>query len=214
MSDTLTQLIAKVQAQLLDDGTLFTTATVTAAARQALADINRAAPLQAAVTIAPIAGQLIYELTDYDPDGLQVTAILLEGTNDVDTELAYDFFVEDARRWFRLREAQDTSDTIIAQYTKPHTINGLDSATDSTLPNDLNDAAITGTVYYCCLIRASRDAEANNVEPRATEHWLTLADKWRARFNDALAPARKEPTQRAEPSTAAWNDSQHDPSYP
>jgi hypothetical protein len=37
----LTQIIANVQALLLDDGTRFTTATVTAAARAALKDFNQ-----------------------------------------------------------------------------------------------------------------------------------------------------------------------------
>jgi len=46
MSETLTSLVTRIQAQLLDDGTLFTTATITAGIRQALAEFNRRAPIK------------------------------------------------------------------------------------------------------------------------------------------------------------------------
>ena len=60
MSDTLTQLIAKIQAQLLDDGTRFTTATCTAALRAALKDFNLAAPVHAGTLIDVVADQYEY----------------------------------------------------------------------------------------------------------------------------------------------------------
>src|SRR5512140_922767 len=102
MPDTLSQLIAKVQAGLLDDGTLFPAATVTTAVRQSLADINRAAPQFAAATIASIADQLEYELSDEDALATGVIDVLLEGDGDSLTRLEYDAYVEDSRWFFKL----------------------------------------------------------------------------------------------------------------
>jgi len=64
MTDSLTTLISKVQAQLLDDGTRFTTATCTAALRAALKDYNFAAPVHAGTLITVVAEQKEYELSD------------------------------------------------------------------------------------------------------------------------------------------------------
>ena len=107
MADTLTQLIAKVQAQLIDAGTLFTTPTITAAMRQALADINLAIPQNAAVVITAIANQKEYELSDADPTALNVVDLLRQGSNDIDVSIPFYAYNEDSRVFFRLREAED-----------------------------------------------------------------------------------------------------------
>lgn len=214
MADTLTQLIAKVQAQLQDDGTLFTTTTITAATRQALNDLNQAAPLHAAITLTAIADQLVYELNDYDAAATGMTNLLLEGDNEFDTPLIYDAYVEDARWFFRLRAPQPATETLIAQYIKPHTVSGLDGSSDSTLPDDLNIALINGACYYSALARAAKGIEANNVEPQVAAHWLKLADLWQRIFSASLSSARRQPTARGEPSRSGWNDPQHDPEYP
>ncbi len=64
MSSTLTALIAKLQAQLLDNGTLFTTPTATVAFREALRKFNIAAPIHAATLIDVVQGQKEYALND------------------------------------------------------------------------------------------------------------------------------------------------------
>jgi hypothetical protein len=214
MPDTLTQLIAKVQANLLDGGTLFTTATITAAARLALSDINVSVPAHAAVTITTIADQKEYELSDEDPLANGITGVLLQGTNEYDTDLAYDAYVEDDRWFFRLRTAQPAGKTLLVLYTTPYTINGLDTSLDSTLPDALNIAALDGSCYYACVARAALGIEANNVETAVSANWMKLARFWGDRFNKSLRDSRTQPVTRGEPSTAAWNDPQHDPEYP
>jgi hypothetical protein len=215
MTDTLSSLISKVQAQLQDDGTLFTTATVTAAVRQALNDLNRCAPLHAAVTLTAIAGQLVYELSDEDPAASGITDVLLDGDNDYSTGLAYDAYMEDGRWFFRLRAAQNHGETLIVQYTKPHTISGLDGSLDSTLSDDLNTALVDGACYYACLSRAAAGIESNNIEAQVAMNWMRIAHLWLDVFRNSLHDAVRWPTARGEPGQAlAWNDPQHDPEYP
>jgi hypothetical protein len=210
--DTLTQLIAKIQAQLLDNATLFTTATVTAAVRQALADINLAAPQLMGITMAGVAGQKEYELEDELATG--IFDVLLQGSGDTDYSLTYYAFVEDGRHWFRLRNPQPSTATLIVRYTLPHTINGLDGATESTFSDELNVAALNGSVYYCCLVRSAATIESNNVAPGVPVNWIKLADVWHERFLDSLHRARTDPPARGEPARSTWEDAQHSTIYP
>src|SRR5512142_3296679 len=220
MPDTLTQLTAKIQANLQDNGTLFTAATVTAAVRQALNDLNRAAPLHMAETQTAVALQKVYEVTD--PDATQITDVLLDGNNEYSTGLAYDAYVEDARWFFRLREPRQNGETLIVQYTKPHTVSGLDGSLDSTLPDDLNIALIDGACYYSCLSRAAAGVEANNVAPDVALNWIRLAEAWHGIFRFSLKEALRQPVAKGEPGSPrqggagalSWNDPQHDPEYP
>src|SRR5512136_613877 len=64
MSDTLAQLITKLQALLLGDSTTFSTDTCTAAIRQALLKLNLAIPQRAAETQSAVSEQYENELED------------------------------------------------------------------------------------------------------------------------------------------------------
>ncbi len=214
MADTLTQLIAKVQANLLDNATLFSTATITAAARLALSDINAAVPAHAAATFAAVDKQKEYELSDTDAQANGITDVLLRGDNEYDVSLPYDAYVEDDRWFFRLRTPQPAGKTLVVIYTTAYTISGLDGSLDSSLPDALNIAAIDGTCYYSIIARAAYTVEANNIETSASQNWQKIARIWADRFNKALRDSRTQPTTRGEPNTAAWNDPQHDPDYP
>ena len=74
MTKSLTTLIANIQELLLDDGTRFTTATVTAAVRSALKEINQRSPINAATLIDTVADQKDYELSD-SPDAKNAIAL-------------------------------------------------------------------------------------------------------------------------------------------
>ncbi len=215
MSDTLAQLIVKVRANFQDDGTLFPDAALTAALRQALNDLNQAVPLHAAVTITAIADQREYELSDEDPDASGITDVLLDGDHEYATGLAYNAYVEDDRWFFRLRNPVTAGETLIVQYTRPHTISGLDGSLDSTLPDDLDAVMVTGACYYACISRAAVGIEANTVESLVAANWMKLAGLWQGMFVMARAFARRAPTAKGEPGEAlAWNDPEHDPEYP
>ncbi len=210
MPDTLTQLISKVQAQLQDNGTLFTAATLTAAARQALNDINLLVPEHAAVLVTAVADQKEYELSDYDASATGITDVLLDGDNEYDTGLAYDAYVEDDPWFFRLRTPQAAGETLIVHYTRPYTISGLDGALDSTLSDALGNAVLNGTCYYACVSRAAAGIEANNIELGVTANWINLARLWADAFDNSLRVAHHDPVAKGEPESAAWNDPWHE----
>ena len=214
MPETLTTLIAKMQAQLLDTGSLFSTPTCTAAFRQALSELNKKAPQQLTVTVTTISNQHVYEVTDQDITAQTITDVLLEGSGEYDTPLAYAPFVEDGRLFFRLSETQAAGKTLDVHYTAPHTISGLDSATDTTLTDELVNAILNGACAYGCRIRAAATIESNNVQTNVPENWLKAASNWDAAFRRALAEAVKEPTPHGEPNVNAWNDPQHRSDYP
>src|SRR5512138_1602364 len=173
MSDTLAQLIDKVQATLID--------------------INRQCPQHAAVTIAAVAAQLVYELNDADPAASGLTGVVLEGGNDDDRSLIFRGYQEDGRWFFRLSEPQPAGETLRAHYVIPYTISGLDGALDSTLSDELNIAALHGAVCYCAAMRAAWAVEANNVNPNVAQAWQANASAWQLRFRESLARARKAP---------------------
>lgn len=158
MTKTLTQIISTVQALLLDDGTRFTTATVTAAARAALKEFNQRAPIFAGTLVDVVSGQKEYVLNASDFTNLiDVISVLKQGTDshlEDNNELNHDVYFEDAAPVIRLREAQ-SSGYLIVRYTIPYTVSGLDSETESTLPAFFDDILIDGACYWSCIIRAS-----------------------------------------------------------
>jgi hypothetical protein len=208
MADTLTQLIAKIQAQLLDNATLFSTATCTAAARQALHEINRQVPALHTELIDSVASQKEYEITD-SQTALRIVDVVLQGVGEYDLHMDFDSYVEDGRWYFRLRTPLPAGEIIIVHYTKPFTIAGLDSAADSTLTDILNDACIHGSCYFAIITRAAYTVENNNVNPDVAKAWERIADIDKKMFDDALATVRHQPVTSDEPDLRTWQDEYH-----
>jgi hypothetical protein len=211
MSDNLTTLIGKVQNILGDaSGTYFTTATATAAIRQALSDWNLRAPIFAALTITGVANQYEYELSDEDADSLEIIDVLLRGTDtaqDESTSLDHDAYTEDERVFFRLRRPVTANDTLIVRYTKLHTINGLDSAAESTLPGRDDQAMVNGGAFYSIMIRAASRVETINLSQDQSDNYRELAGGFAAGFSSRLAQAtRRRRAPVSEPDGRTWAD--------
>jgi hypothetical protein len=211
MSDNLTTLISKVQNILGDaSGTYFTTAVCTAAIRQALSEWNLRVPIYVAITITGVNDQYEYELNDVDADGCEIFDVLLRGTDpalDESVSLDYDDYVEDERVFFRLRRPVTSSDILLVRYTKLHTINGLDSATESTIPARYNQAMIDGGAYFSLFIRAVSRVETINLSADQTNTYAGLARQFASSFAAQMAYAVK--TRKAavsEPDKRAWGD--------
>jgi hypothetical protein len=210
MTKSLTTLIANVQALLLDDGTRFSTATVTAAVRAALKEINQRAPINAATLIDVVASQKDYELTD-SVDAVNAIAIsdilAWDADGDDHESLTYDAYNEDERLFFRLREAQAAGGFILARFTIPYTVNGLDSATESTIPMFYNDILIDGACFYACQIRSVGRVETINLNQGVSQSLRDARIYYRQAFDIGLAlMARKKPAS-SQPDLRAWNDS-------
>ena len=145
MTASLTTLIARAQALLLDSGTVFSTATLTAAFRDALTRWNAVAPLGAAALVDATSDQLEYELATGDnPIALYGIWLSDPDGGDRDEPLKVHIYTEDNRLFFRLAEARTTGETMLARYAVPHTINGLDSETESTLTAEQDEILTNG----------------------------------------------------------------------
>ncbi len=214
MSDTLPQLTTKLQALLLDDGTLFTATTCTAAIRQALKTINNRVPIHAAVAVDVVAGQYVYELTAAEAGATPLTIydVLLESTTpaDYETPLEFDTYSEDERVYFRLRTPQG-SGTLLVRFAQAHTINGLDSETESTLTPTAEVVLLDGAAEQACIMAAAGKAEANNLDANTCDAYRKAASRFNSAFNMGLrALEQSHRTARSVPSTSAWNDKWHD----
>ena len=210
MSDSLSTLITKVQNALGDaSGTYFSTAIVTAAAREALKIYNQYVPVNAGTLITGVNNQYEYELSDEDSRAMNVLGIWQKGANnnEIDTPLTYDDYNEDERIFFRLRYPITTSDTLIVRYNIPHTINGLDSAVESTVPAWQDPILVIGIGAEAARIRARSRTETINLSADQSDNYLQQAQEMKAEFlADLKSMAKKKKAPVGEPDLRGWND--------
>ena len=209
MAQTLTQLIAKVQAQLIDDGTRFSTATCTAALRACLKNVNERAPINAGTRIDVIADQKEYELSDKDSRAMSVLDILEWDDDEDHAPIPYDAYSEDERLFFRLRFALSSGE-ILARYTIPHTISGLDSETESTPSARLDQIIVDGACVEAITYRAASRVETINLQQAVSDNYREIVGHFRMAYEMGLsAYIRDRRAPVSEPNTAAWNDEYH-----
>ena len=213
MSDSLTTLQDKLQALMMDDGTLFPDATCTAALRQALRTFNSLLPRTGATTIDVVSGQLVYELTEALASAtvLNITGIYLEDPTggDNDTPLQADVYVEDERYFFRLKTASGGT-TMIVRYSCPHIINGLDSEVLSTLSTFQEPTLLDAAAATLARMAAAGTVESNNLDPRTSQNYALAADHFQKAFDFGIAGLKMQrtPAQRI-PAARTWQDPWH-----
>jgi len=211
MSDSLTILISKIQAFHGDNGTIFTTETCTAAVRAALKTFNLYAPVNAGTLITGANDQYEYELSDEDPKAIFIADILLKGNSgESDVSLTFDQYNEDERLFFRLREPVTSSDTLIARYTIPHTVNGLDSEVESTLPAWQDPILVIGAAAQAVMIRARAKVESINLSKDQSDNYRELYNQIQMDFIQELKSITKTKLVAVgAPDARAWNDEYH-----
>lgn len=213
MSDSLTTLIGKVQNLLGDaSGTYFTTAIVTAAVRQALTEFNLRVPQLLAVTKTGVNSQYEYELTDDAASASEIIDILLRGTDtaqDISTSLDFDWYTEDERIFYRLRQPVTTSDTLIIRYTENHTISGLDSAIESTTTARHDQILVNGAAAWAIWTRGVSRVETINLSQDQSDNYREMATRFYSTFQAGLDRAARRSAAISEPDTRAWNDQYH-----
>jgi len=207
MTDTLTQLVTKLQALLLGDSTTFSTATCTAAIRQALKDLNLAVPYQGADVVDAVSDQYEYELAE--STALEIVDVLRQGTdtyNDYNVSLDFSAYFEDDRPFYRLRTPEDSSQHLIVRYTLPYTINGLDSETVSTLPALYDVVLLDGAAWQACLIRSAGTIETINMNIKVAENFAAMAAHFERQFKAGLKRLARRRAPVSEPDTRVWGD--------
>jgi hypothetical protein len=214
MSDSLTTLISKLQATLLDDGTIFSTATCTAVLRHALAHLTMRYPIQGGTLVDTVADQYEYELTSALAGAvpLQVTDVLLADPDgaEADTPLTFRAWSEDERHFIRLQEPQAADQQLIVRFTQAHTINGLDSATESTLTAEADIVLLDGAAAQACRTAAVGKVLTNNLDPQASENYRAAANMFQGAFDAGLSIlARRRRLQVSVPDDRTWNDRWH-----
>jgi hypothetical protein len=210
MSSTLTALIAKLQAQLLDSGTLFTTPTCTVAFREALRKFNMVAPIHSAALIDIVQGQKEYALND--PTIGTLLDILgiwkQDNSTEDDKPLVFDWYFEDNAPFIRLRSAE-SSGKLIVRYTSPHTISGLDSSTDGVLTADQEQVLIDGACVEAINTRLTSLVEGFNLSPDVVGQYQRALVAFQTAFEAGLLRYKRRPPAVGAPSTAAWEDEWH-----
>ena len=215
MADSLTTLISKLQALLLDDGTLFSAGTCTAAIRHALNQVNLRIPIHAGALLEAVADQYEYELTTAlaGANPLTITDVLLADPagGEYDVPLGFDHFSEDERWFVRLAVPQAAGEQLIVRYTLAHTVNGLDGATESTLISEADVVLLDCAASQACSMAAAGKTLTNNVAPEAPANYLRAAERFERAFQFGIAVlAGRRRLQRSVPGSAAWNDAWHD----
>lgn len=206
MTQTLTQIIANLQAQLIDDGTRFDTDTCTAAVRGTLADLNHKIPINAATRIDVIANQYEYELTDEDVNAVAIIDILQWDTGGEEHKpLDYNDYTEDERVFFRLKNPL-ASGEILARYTVYHTISGLDSATTSTLSADLDQILTDGACYRALLYRAASRVETINLQQAVSDNYREIMSHYKSAYEHGIAAHKLRNSPVSQPRTDSWNN--------
>ena len=207
MSDNLTALITRAQAQLLDDGTLFSTAALTAAFRSALARFNQSAPIWAASLVDVVSEQRVYELAAVDFSGLLDVVGVWESDDDGDEDepLAFDWYFEDNRPFVRLRESL-SSGSLLVRFSLPHTVNGLASKTTSTLTADQDQVLIDGACADAIKARLTARVEANNLSRTVVRDYQIAASAFEQAFLLGLTRYARRPAGKSKPPTARWAD--------
>ena len=212
MSSTLPVLTAKLQAQLLDNGTLFNTATCTVAFREALRKWNMLAPIHAGAIIDVVASQKEYAL-----NGTAFGTLLdLESVwqqdpagGDEDELLNHDFYFEDNAPFIRLRSAL-AGGHLIVRYTSPHTVPGLDGATGGVLTADQEQVMIDGACVEAINIRTASLVEGYNLSPNVIEQYKRAESAYVQAFAAGLLRYSRQRPAVGAPSDTAWNDEWHD----
>lgn len=212
MTKSLTSLISSIQAALIDDGTRFTTATCTAAVREALKEFNLYVPVFAADLIQVVADQREYELSSTDSRALSIIGVWLydDTGRDHHIPLMYDQYSEDERIFFRLLSPQSASEQLLVRYTIPQTVNGLDSETESTLSNLYDQILIGGAKAEAMQIRADSRLETINLQQSVSDNYREQITAIKNKFYAELRQvANNRYPATGTPAEAAWNDGYH-----
>lgn len=187
---TLSSLQTRAGVFLRDTGaTVFTAAQIEAAARIALDEYSATLPRTQITVVTGTSGREI-DLTAVS--AITVLAIWAPYVDDGSSPLRrkFEFWSDLGVAVLIGSNTLVSTDTARVFYTTHHTLNGLDSATVTTIPTLDNSLLLTGTIGHALNSRAIALAEMATVQADAASQLRALADNYLNRFRVALE-ARK-----------------------
>ena len=201
----MTITLATAQADLLsllgNDSALYPAATTAEALRQALADLAQDGPHQSAIVTVPSTGATLSlaALTDL----LCLTAVIYPYVAGIDWRTAPPVFwsltdpatllLQDGS-WFTAGEKA------LLLYQRTHTVNGLDGAVTTTVPDNWKPTLLTAAAKHATALRLRQLAESPRARETAAYQTLrTLHNEHAAAYTRRIAAI----TQRTNPSWGA-----------
>lgn len=189
MTHSLATLRDQVE-QVLNDTTnaVFATGEIDAAIRRALADLTAYAPARAIASLTLSAAGREISLSSYTTL-ISVERVWWEYTS---TDPEYPPEWRDFEQWagpilwVNDGEEPQSGDVVRIFYTAAHTLNGLDSATTTTLPDDQAALVVTGAAGYAAQSHALSIADNINVDGWTAQRFTDYADTQLKTFRAGL----------------------------
>ena len=165
-------------------------AALDAALRLALADLSRAHPrrLDMAVTLAAAGREQDLTAVPFSITGLLWVQEVYWPYYGPDTIPFYSapFEVRGALLRLLTQAEPQIGDDIRIFYTTSHTIDGLDTATETTPPDSWEPVILTGSAGYAALAQAAQLARAFNQPPHAADQMQSWGQVLLEEFRSAL----------------------------
>jgi hypothetical protein len=214
MSDLAT-LRDLVEADLDDSANdVWSTSEIDRAIKRALTDYSHVRPQEATGTITLAA------------DGREISLSTLTGLTRV-VRVCYPYTAsdpEDPPEWRRFEQwsttlyvldgdEPDSGEVVRVYYNKPQTIEDLDSATATTIPDDEEEVVVLGAAAYAAIQKARGAVGAAGVSTETPEHWLAWGTDRMTHFRDKLREIQARETRKLDkrvPIQRARSDTRED----
>lgn len=176
---------------ILDDASLtkFSNNQIDQAVRDALKEYTVARPIQATYSFDADGQQVIVMPTSFI--AFQVLDLYKD---EAYPQYHYTFYAYYLDEQWQIETPNNTipaNTALFAVYTKVNTIDGLDSAAGTTIPDAEIETLALGAAGFALLSRAVNRSEANNLDNDTLEGLKKLGDSYIAKFNAALKQTDK-----------------------
>lgn len=208
---TLTNLIADLRTRLADSGSSkWSDAELEEAIAISLSEFSAHCPREKIGTISITSPGREIDISALS-DLLEVQRVWWDYDS---TDPAYpprfrDFEIwDDDTLFIRSPLEPDSGDTVRVFYVALHTIQNLNGATSTSVPDNHRDTILTGAAYYAAQWRAIKLSETVPAHEDVVGDIFKFADSQRRRFDYLLkkAAATQMPTSIPSPHVTEWGD--------
>ena len=202
MAFTLATLRDEIEKDLKDSGNAsFSADEIDRAVALALRDFNRTSPAEVVGTISAVDDQYEYSLSTLT--GLLTITRVIYPYDDSDTdypmiEVTPDVYADVLTMPAHL--SMDDAYKIRVFYTKPHTVNGLESETSTTIDDADRDLLALGAVAYAAKMYARYSVNRINRSSWTQRQWQEYSAWSMDQFRDGLHGMRLRGLYRTRPS--------------